>query len=151
MKRILLHDTAGRKYDGAFKSIIKKYVPQFISYSQINVFAGELVTDYLQVDQRYNYQVYNDPNVLLFCQDNEVSPLGEEEFLLLKGIGRPADRIEAFRHQLEFGMALKEGSTVTVTLPGANLSAPKRARAVVRYKGKVGNQPGTLFGVEILV
>ena len=151
MKGILLFDTSGRKYDGAVKSAIKKYVPGVTPYSQTNVLAGELVADYWQADQRFNYRVYNDPNVLLYCQDDDVSPLVEEDFLLLEGISRPADRIEAFRHQLEFGMALKEGSRVTVTLPGANLSAPKRARAVVHYKGKVGNQPGHLFGVEILV
>ena len=151
MKGIVLFDTAGRKYDGAVKSAIKKYFPGVTPHSQTNVLAGELVTDYWQADQRFNYRVYNDPNILLYCEDDNVSPLGEEDFLLLEAVSRPADRIEAFRHQLEFGMALKEGSSATVSLPVANLSAPTRVRAVVHYKGKVGNQPGTLFGVEILV
>ena len=152
MKAILLCDTAGRKYDGAVKSAVKRLLPGATPHSPINVLTGELLVDYCQEGQPFNYQVYNDPNVLLFSDGGDsVSPLGEEDVLLLEAISRPADRIEVFRHKLEFGMALKEGSCVTITLPGANLSAPTRVRAVVHYKGKVGNQPGTLFGIEILV
>ena len=151
MKGILLCDTPGRKYDGVVKSTVKRYIPGATPHSQTNVLCGELLVDYYQEGQPFNYQVYNDPSVVLNCEVGIVSPLGEEEFLLLEAISRPADRIEAFRHKLEFGVNLQEGASVTVTLKGANLSAPPKARAVVHYKGRVGNQTGTLFGVEVLV
>ena len=148
MNAILLSDTSGRKYEYAMKRFVLGATP----HSPINVLTGELLVDYFQEGQPFNYQVYNDPTILLYCEADNVSPLGKEEFLLLEAISRPADRMEAFRHQMDFGMVLKEGSRVTVTLPAwANISHPTGARAFVHYKGKVGNQPGTMFGVEILV
>ncbi len=72
----------------------------------------------------------------------------------MEGIRKPSDRLEAFNgNKLELGESLDVGSQVYINLPGPDLSvaAVERVRCVVHYKGRVGDLPGILFGVEIMV
>ena len=67
---------------------------------------------------------------------------------------KPIDRLEAFNgNKLELGEALGVGSQVDVNIPGPTLSvaAVECARCVIHYKGRVGDIPGIIFGVEIMV
>ena len=62
--------------------------------------------------------------------------------------------MEAFNgNKLELGEALGVSAQVYMNIPGPILSvaAVERTRGVVHYKGRVGDLPGILFGVEILV
>lgn len=151
MKAILLYDAAGTKYDGGVKSVVKKILPGATPYTTLNLLSGELLVEYWHDDQPHNFQLYRDPSVLLYCEADSVAPLSPKEFLLLEAVPYPGERMDAFRHKLEWGLSLKEGVSVNVTIPGDNLSTPPKCRAVVHYKGKVASQPGTYFGVEILV
>ena len=150
-KALLLYDTQGTKFDGSVVSAVKKLLPKVPSYSTNHVLRGELLESYEQADQPFNYRLCRDPGIFVFCEADNVAPLGEGDFRLLEPLSHPADRLEVFRHKMEWGMTLGEGSKVFVTLPGDNLSAPKIARATVHYRGKIGTQSGTYFGVEILV
>ena len=149
---ILLYDTLGTKFDGAVKSAFKKIIPRTNPYSPVNVLCGQLLIKCQQDDQQaLNYQLLCDPNVFLYCDKYTVAPLGPEEFQLLEAIKSHTDRLEAFRHKLDFGISLQQGHSVYVTIPGENLSVEPLARATVHYKGKIGNLPGVNFGVEIMV
>ena len=147
---ILLKDVQGTKVDGVAKSTIKKLFTGSATQSPANVLCGELLLRHTISDDYYNYVLSRDSSVLMLCDDNDIAPLNHEEFLLLEAIKRPYDRITAFR-RLEWGVNLKIGSAVSVTVPGDNLSVDKRARATVHYKGAIGNLPGIYFGVEIMV
>lgn len=149
---ILLNDVDGTKYDGRAKSVLKKlFTSGSAPHSSVHVIRGELIfrTDF--EDSPLNYELSRDSSICLFADGNDVAPLNREEFHLLEAIQRPFDRLAAFKNKLEFGVNLKEGCAVCVTLPGANISSPKRARAVVRYKGSMDSQPGIYFGVELFV
>ena len=145
---ILLKDVQGAKCDIGAKSAIKKFIGS-ATQSPVNVLCGELLLVHANHDH-YNYVLSRDSNVFMFCNDNNIAPLNHEEFLLLEAIKRPYDRITAFR-RLEWGVNLKTGFAVYVTLPGDNLSVQERTWATVRYKGAIGNLPGIHFGVEIVV
>ncbi len=122
-------------------------------YQNINILCGELMIA-KQDDPSFNYQLWGDPNALFYSMEDNVAPLTQNEFLLLEGIQKPSDRLEAFNgNKLELGEALCVCSQVYINLPGPNLSvaAAERARGVVHHKGRVGDLPGILFGVEIMV
>ena len=141
-KAILVLDVTGTKY--------KK---RFISGStQLNVLRGELVSE-IKPDNNppFNYVLSRDPNVYLFCTENEVAPLSSKDFLLLEAVSQPCDRIDAFNIKLEWGANLEPGAGVYVTMKGPYLTVKERVRAVLHYKGEIGNIPGIHFGVEILV
>ena len=121
------------------------------SFDTTNVVGGELLESYQQADQAFNYRLCSDPDLLLFCEADYVAPLQEEQFHLLEAITNPLDRLEVFRHKLEWGMSLKDGANVCVTLPTNGASPPTYAKAIVRYRGPLGKQYGTFFGVEIMV
>ena len=147
---ILTKDAPGYKLGGTVMSVFKRVIGDF-PYSPVNVLRGELVmkvTSYAD----FNLKLCRDPTVLLKCCE-DVAPLCSlDEFLLMEGIEKPSERFEAFHAgQLELGLKLELGWKVYVAVPGPNLAIKKYARAVVHYKGKVGNLPGTTFGVEILV
>ena len=148
---ILLKDMQGNyKVDVAasVRSALKKLV-HGSAQSRMNVLCGELLLGHAN-DDHYNYVLSRDSKVLMFCDNNDIAPLNHEEFLLLETIKKPSDRLVAFR-RLEWGVNLKTGSAVLITVPGDNLSVEKRARAIVHYKGAIGNSPGIHFGVEIMV
>ena len=153
MRALLLYDVQGVKYDGAIKSTVIKFLSgSRESYSHINVPKGELLINRQPSDDRpFNFHLFRDPNVLLFCEADNVAPLGEQEFLLLEPIKSRSDRLEVFNRRFEWAMALKEGSSVDVTIPGDNISVPVCVRATVHYRGEVEDHLGTFFGVEILV
>ena len=80
------------------------------------------------------------------CTIEDIALLNQQEFLLMEGIEKPADRMEVFNEKLDWGITLKKGSRVYVIL-----NSTQRTRGVVHCKGLIGNVPGILFGVEILV
>ncbi len=145
---ILLKDTQGiKKNTSTFKKLVHGET------LNINILRGELMIA-KQDDPSYNYQLWNDPNVLFHSSEDNVAPLSQNEFQLIEGIRKPINRLEAFMsNKLELGDALGVGSQVYVNLPGPNLSAAKVecARCVIHYKGRVGDIPGIIFGVEIMV
>ena len=145
-KAILVHDVTGTKYNKS----LKRFIPGS-QHSSVNVLRGELVSEIKPDNPPFNYVLSRDPNVYLFCTENEVAPLSSQDFLLLEAISEPYDRIDAFNNKLEWGAKLEPGASVYVTAKGPNLSVKESVRAVLHYKGEIGNIPGIQFGVEILV
>ena len=147
---MLLKDVQGiKKSTGALKKLMRGVTP----HQNINIPRGELMVA-KQDDPSFNFQLWSDPSVLFYSGEDNVVPLTQNEFLLMEGIRKPSDRLEAFiGNKQELGEALGVGSQVYVNIPGPNLSVAvvERARGVVHYKGRVGDLPGILFGVEIMV
>ena len=137
---ILLKDSWGLS-----KSTLKKLIPA-VPYSEVIILRGELITVKQNSSSETKYQLHRDPNVYVKCINEDIAPLNKQDFLLMEGIEKPADRMEAFiNEKLDWGITLKEGSTVYVILN------TQYARAVVHYKGVIGNVPGIRFGMEFLV
>lgn len=149
---ILLNDLQGTKFDGIAKSAVKRLLTGSTPHSPVNVLRGELLLGMKQESPHFNYMLKRDSSICLYCDGIDVAPLSGEEFSLLEAIEQPCDRLDAFKSKLEWGVELKEGGAVCLTIPGANLSVGGiHARAVIHYKGVVGKLPGINFGVEILV
>lgn len=147
---ILLNDLQGAKLDDGTISAIRKFVTGTPPYTPTNVLRGELLSEIKKELPFFNYVLYRDPNICLQCNENDVTSLTREEFLLLEAIMRPLDRLDAFTNKkLKYGVQLKLKSIVYVTLPEDHSSSPREA--VVRYKGEIDTLRGIFFGVEILV
>ena len=110
---------------------------------------GELLV--VEGDQ---YQLYSDPSVSLFLEANSTGILSPEEFSLLEAVLDRGERFRLYKDKLKWGVSLWVGSNVYVSVPEEakrSLVKQPEARAIVRYRGRVRSNPGTLFGVEILV
>ena len=90
-----------------------------------------------------------DPKLRLECRKVDVTELAVQEDDLLLAISSPTLRLEIFhgRKRLDFGKRLELESGVLVSVRGVSNKLP----GVVRYKGKVPDLPGTMFGVELHV
>ena len=143
---ILVKDEEGYKFDGTLIYAYKRLTGG-AQYSCVNLERGELLEKINST--QYNFKLCRDPSIFLKCSEHCVAPLhGSKEFLLMEGIGNPAERYKSFiSGQLQYGLKLAQGSEVYVAPPGCN----QYVRATIRFIGKVGALPGTIFGVEILV
>ena len=135
--------------DAGVKSAMKKFLRKTTPYSSLIVPRGELIVACKEEGQPFTYCSRQDPHIYMICEKSQVSPLYGNQMCLLEAIKKPADRIRAFEKNLTWGVCLKPGSSVLVTLPGKQ---HVEAEAIVRYCGEVGQQQSVhLFGVEIMV
>ena len=100
----------------------------------------------------HNYRLAGDRNVTLYADEQAVSPLTPKEFDMLEGIKLPHDRYKVLTTEgwLEWGASLKLGSAAFVALEGIG-GGPVTTELVVRFVGRIGDEPGVKFGVEIMV
>ena len=142
---ILVNDALGYKSKSSFKKFVSG-----VSRSEVDVPSGELLVALNGKSDHFNYQLYRDPKIYLSCKEDDIVPLNHQGFLLLEAVKDPASRLDVFQTKLEWGRKVQEGSVVCITLPGL-FTAEDRARATLRYKGAIGNEPSIWFGVEIVV
>ena len=152
---LLLQDVWGEKANSTITKIIglgKK--------GSVNVLKGTLlcsIPDKEQVPRQdgkpaHNYRVYKNDVVTLFCSEQEVAPLTNNEFHLLNAIKSPGARFEVFVNGVaDWGSKLKLNDMVYVTLPSKQAIGNQRVRAAVRWIGVLPNEDGIKFGVEITV
>ena len=95
---------------------------------------------------QFNFGALKDPSVKLCCNVNNVFLLNFKQKELLLAIAGAKDRFDAI-DKLEWAEKLAEESIVYVTIP----PLLKTAKGIVRYIGKLPGEPGTKFGVELLV
>ena len=155
---ILLKDLVGEKTESVLVGVLKKFTGKS---STVNVLRGELVepisgdelTPRSEGQRPYNYRVKKDPAVLLYCNAQDIAPLGDKEFLLLEAIQTPAARYELFvsGEKLDWGYNLNPGDTVYVSIPGLTVFPNQRAAAAIRSVGGLHPEPGLKFGIEIIV
>ena len=90
-----------------------------------------------------------DPRLRIECPKEDVTELTLQEADLLLAISSPTARLALFddEKRLDFGKRLEHGSRVLVQVSGVS----DRVQGVVRFKGKLSNAPGTMFGVELPV
>ena len=148
---ILMKDTHGEKANNKIISILRS------GPKQVQVLLGELLTliSHREIQTRndgkpaHNYRLKKDPNVTLYCEDDDVAPLSRDNMELLEAIQKPWARFAVFSedNKLEWGgRKLKKGSLVYVKLHTGIWSF-----AVVQYVGIVETLKGRNFGVEIIV
>ena len=152
---ILLKDTQGEKAAGRIMSAFGS------GPKTIQVLRGELLTLISHRDlqprndekQAHNYRLKKDPNVTVYCVEDDVSPLSWDDLELLEAIQKSYDRFAVFSEdaKLEWGGKLKMGDQVYVKIPSVNSYMPDWSIADVRYVGEVEFLPGKHFGVEIKV
>ena len=118
---LLMGDKAGEKYSVQYGGLYKRT-------TTVNVHRGELLITIPGSEiitrndgQRpHNYRVKKDQTISLYCSEQEVSPLGNYEFLLLETVSSNNIRFSMFLtgNVLDWGQTLKPGSDVFVTVPG---------------------------------
>ncbi|XP_029181052.2 U-box domain-containing protein 70-like isoform X2 [Acropora millepora] len=88
-----------------------------------------------------------DPKLRLECRKEDVTELTVQEADLLLAISSLTKRLALFDDgkRLDFGKRLEHGSRVLVLVKGVSDKLP----GVVRFKGKLSDLPGTMFGVEL--
>ncbi|XP_044175649.1 ubiquitin carboxyl-terminal hydrolase CYLD-like [Acropora millepora] len=84
-----------------------------------------------------------DPKLRLECRKKDVMKLTVQEADLLLAISSPTVRLALF----DDGKRLEHGSRVLVQVRGISDKLP----GLVRFKGKLSDLPGTMFGVELHV
>lgn len=99
-----------------------------------------------ETEQPFTHCLYHDRNIYMTCEAHQLSALlSTRQMKLLEAIDNAADRIDVFKTNLRWGIGLKAGSNVLVTLPGKDIEAKGIVRHCAEVKGSC------LFGVEILV
>ena len=90
-----------------------------------------------------------DLKLRLECRKEDVTELTMQEVDLLLAISSPMLRLAVFHDgkRLDFGKRLEHGSRVLLSVKGVSNNLP----GVVRFKGKLPDLPGTMFGVELHV
>ena len=142
---ILLKDRVEKRSESMLGGMIRRAVGR---QSTANVLKGELLeqipgdaivprSEGQNVLKPYNYRLVKDPSVAVYCSENDVAPLGDQEFLLLEAIQSQSTRYEVFidAYKLEWGCGLKRGDPVYVSIPGLTVIPNQRAAAVIRYVG----------------
>ena len=159
---ILMNDCPGIKLPGKISSTVGKYIPGLSSPSPHNVLRGELLvpikSKHASQDNgrpHVNYIVKKDPNIILYCKAEDVSPLVEnlKDSWLLEGIESLSVRHALFigGKKLEWGSHLVINDTVYSSIPGPNPLVRQCVTAIIRYIGQVKGLPGCQFGIEIMV
>ena len=142
---MLLQDKVGYKYDDVVKHKISGS-PQ----CSVDITRGELLKDYHHEEKKYNYVLQRDPSVFLKCAYEDVAVLfTQEEFMLMEGIEKPVERLNAFTEgMIDFGLSLEPDSRVFVN---TGKKEKKLIRGTVHYIGEVQGYQGFQFGVELKV
>ena len=100
----------------------------------------------------HNYQVASDPAVTLYCPEDDVAPLSDYEYNLMKGVKSRGARYEVFQKDLlDWGSKLKAGDFVYATLPSKSPVPNQQTVSKIEYVGPLPNEHGIQFGVEIMV
>ncbi len=162
---ILMRDTEGWRVPGKFLSALGK-VTGSSSVTVQKVLRGELLVAIKGTSTQKgkegskegrpppNFHLKKDPNVVLYCNAQVVTPLvSHDDVQLLEGVTSSASRHVLFVNasRLEWAVTLTEEKEVFIHIPGPNLSVPSSGVGVIRYIGPVTGLPGRQFGVEIVV
>jgi len=158
---ILLKDKVGEKSESMLGGLVRRVVGK---QPTTNVLKGELLEQIpgdaivprpegQSYQKPYNYHLVKDPAVAVHCNENDIAPLSDKEFLLLQAVQSQGARYEVFiaGNKLEWGCGLKRGDPVYVSVPGLTVIPNKRAAAAIRYVGGLPPDSGLMFGIEITV
>ena len=93
-----------------------------------------------------NYRTLSKPSISLHCRIQQVHKLTEQQKDLLEGVEHLQDRTEVL-HKLDWVQNLRVNYLVHVAIP----TIPKPVKAVIQYIGKLPEEKGTKFGLELNV
>ena len=159
---ILLKDVVGEK-EGHFSWLGLVQTPA----ATVSVRRGELLVPSRQKEasrsRLHSFQqlsqlklackLCKDSNISIHCRPDEVAWLNLTEFEILEAVQSPQARYKEFcmDRKLSWASKLELGSAVHVRLTNEAGTMVQYAEGAVRYIGKVGRNPGQMFGVEIMV
>jgi len=161
---ILLKDVVGEK-EGHFSWLGLVQTPA----ATVSVRRGELLVPSRQKEasrsRLHSYQQLSqlklacklsrprDSDISIQCRPDEVAWLNLTEFDILEAVQSPQARYTEFcmDRKLSWASRLELGSAVHVRLTNEAGTMVQYAEGAVRYIGKVGRNPGQMFGVEITV
>ena len=157
---ILLKDVVGEQ-EGHFSWLGLVQTPA----ATVSVQRGELLVpsrqkeaSSLRSDQQLSQlklacKLCKDSNISIHCRPDEVAWLNLTEFDILEAVQSPQARYKEFcmDRKLSWASRLELGSAVHVRLTNEAGTMVQYAEGAVRYIGKVGKNPGQMFGVEITV
>lgn len=93
-----------------------------------------------------NYRLAKEEAITVYAGFLDIAPLSDHDFNLLLAIDCLLARYKVFiSNEMKWGLGLKTGDAVNVTIQGNDV------HAVVRYIGEVVKNTGLFFGVEIMV
>ena len=87
-------------------------------------------------------------------KDLHLAPLEVEQCAFLEAIPTPKARFSVYVTDgwMDWGVAVKKGDKVYISVPMKGDIEGRCSTAIVHYIGRLGeDQPGTMFGVEIIV
>ena len=154
---ILLNDVIGEERGGIISAATNLLAEGKLS-KQRNIIRGELLypihdnTPQKGGKPPHNYRLAGEKTTTLYADMQDTSPLSQGEFEILEGIKKPYDRYKVFSAEgwLEWGTSLRAGSVAFVAVEGIG-GRPITTEVVVQFLGKIGDEPGVKFGVEIMV
>lgn len=95
----------------------------------------------------HNYKyVLGDLVITLHCRPDQVYPLTKNQRSLLHAVAQENERLEVL-HNLSWVDNLDQESFVHVTIP----TIPVPVRGIIRHKGRLQGEVGTMFGIELTV
>ena len=148
---ILLHDMNGYKevksvfsYGSIFhnKRILRGTLLARLSSEEV----VELKQHHSDNTTVFNFKVLLEATIKVYCSAIMVRMLNYKQKELLLGIESVAYRFDAV-DKMEWAEKLVQGSNVYVTLRHLNTTG----KGIVRFVGKLPDEPGIKFGVELLV
>ena len=148
-KYILLHDRVGYTLERNMLALglATKSTPT-------NVLRGELLEAIPEAEQpsdltRIALVGIERKSLHLECRMEDLTRLSDEDANLLLAISSLESRYQTLidRKRLPFGRQLLLGNQVSVSVKGISKNVP----GVVWYKGELPSNPGTMFGVELIV
>ena len=100
----------------------------------------------------HNYRVYHDPDVTMYDNGANTSPLHGAEVDYLEAIERQSVRAQEYLHaeRLAWIMDLIFGDEVYFSLENKE-NIPLMILGKIRYFGRTPNYRGVMFGIEIMV
>ena len=147
---ILLRPTGGVRKKG------KGWKEQRILY----ISKGELLAEIPKKEQvkqegspPHNYCLLRDPDITLYNNGTNVSPLVGAEGDYLEGIMDPLTRLVEYQKdgRLQWIMDLQYGDEVFFKLDSDKTQASLFPRGRIRYYGKLKGEKGVVFAIEITV
>jgi hypothetical protein len=142
-----------------FKGRLAKKQDKGYSYSRSNskyLIEGEILIRNLttvvdSTNGTLRLHPYEKATYFCDCPLGEIKPLEDEEAKLLLSFKSNDERIKFYvNSNLDSGKKMTIGSNVYVKVRSAS-GGMQELRGVIRYKGPLPEEHGTMFGVELLV
>ena len=127
---------------------------------QVYISRGELLVEIPPKEQTpredgtpaHNYSLYHDPDITMYNNGINLSPLQGAEMDYLEGVEALSARVLEYLKpgKLDWIMSLRQGDTVYFRIEKKD-GTPLMIQGKVRFYGAMQKHRGVMFGIEIMV